>query len=793
MESLLIAAGILLVKQYREIQKQKLEDELGAYVTPTKVIFGKDGKPTLGPKISDGGADIYKLPPRNDADLKRYEYNFKSKKDFDESQPSFEPNKKGAPSLPFGGNLQRDLFNSTFNEGFARGSGTYIPGWARSSQQGSMIRRQEEMNDFDDGNYNLDPMPEVSDEIRQRGRRALDPKTEFQYPPIEAERVRPPRMGGDEGYDAVRGRAPIPRFNQYYLGDDRTTGLSDQGRSRGFAVGQAARSEPFNKEAWEIMPDRSIQAPARNQHLPFRPASVARNAHLGSALTPEPSSREAIEWDNGATGRRAEISRGIVAPERDPSDRRYLEGSVDAYTSGVGSRGQSDIPRRELPKDTKDIMLQMHRKGLPTYKAGSGSNQKNEVNRANMAPTVILPQIQAPAVPMFNASQGSNVRAEVARRDLPRDAPDVLTHVRPPRLPSNPAVARRSQDTRKSVSQAAGKTGWKFSFHLKDIINADTPISAPPRATREEVIQPIDPQPKSITLVERRAGLDLPSVAPERTRAPQNMVLFSDEERNSYKEDSKKLVDLDLSGKTRKATQGAGQRQNATGFKSMNEVNSIVPVTAAGIVNTGLRAKADAPAKEGIGDAKHAVLEFPSTSIFAGKQVRISPRVVEIDVDTAHATNNIVRRPTSVFKTDAGFAKQQSRVSRPLVDYTTDVPGRTQGLGKDQTDVFPSTALVQKGTTTFRSDRKEDTAVRGGRKTSSAGKFAGASKPLATISGTSFRKESNTSIDLETDKVMERGGELRLPITTNPHIQDGTQPRIEIIDAGRVDGEFRRR
>lgn len=641
--------------------------------------------------------------PRNDADLRRFEYRFDETKDFEEQYPTHPQETRKTitrpvpNALPRGYNedIQRNLFSSSFNE---PKNLRMLPMWARQANPSGT--RQEVMNEDPQG-QEIDPTYAANDSMRYHSHKALDPRTRYNaQSPVEQEYIRPPLRGGDEGYDPERGRGPIPRYHKYDLGDDKATGLGDQGMTRGFAVGQAGRSRLNMGDSWDIMPNRTVDSVARNQHLPFQPASLSRNAPLGGA--PVSASRDAMEWSNGSTGKVNSTKKGIVYPVRNDTDRRFADGSVDSYSAQTGSRARAEVPRHAFLPRKEDVIM----------------------------------DTEIPSVPTFAAQRGINGKQPVPARSLPSTT---AIPVRPPLAPA-PMTSRRSQNTHASASDAVKKTGWRFSFHLKDLLNTDEPASVAPRITHAERTRPVTIASHVLPSIARLdERMDVPSLPPIKQTAPDKKVLFSEEERSAYKHDSKK-VDVNLSA--RAVHLGQTRRPGADGM---------------------------------------------STDQAVDHRNSSQGRVIDLSLDTSAA--KLSRTSINEFKSD-------STMSRPAMEERVDFIPSTRTisthLGKQRKDMFPSTVLSMETSPLDRVEKKQVTSEGHGRNLLTAAKYGGASRPTAATSVESFSQSSDDGILFGNDVILERSGSLTLaPTKMNPHLRDGPLPRLSLETTSRT--EFRKR
>lgn len=729
--------------------------------------------------------------------------------------------------------MAADFIYSDFRPNGQDGPGQFQPGWMRAAAP-SVINRTERLNDLSrplEDHRDADAV----DLMRFQGDRAVN----VNYPrlrqtnntPVEQEFIRPPRRGGDEGYEETRGRMPIPRYNRYDLGPELTTGLSDNGAVRG--RGDAIRGRTVRGDGWEVMPDRSVRPEARAQNLPFRPAPVATrgrvggSSFLGASRGGDATARDPLSWENGATGRKAPALKARVYHDEDPSDKRYLENRIDAFESSQGTNLQDQVGRTSMRDQVLD---RLGRRMIP------------EETRAAA----------------FVASMGANNRPDVDMPSLRPQAGNILHRIETPRLP-----AAKVGKGPKGGSVAEFKTGsqatknWSFSFHLKDLLKPETirmdPIKI--RGEREvggrpdevpylgaETKRPLEQADPIRTRsdMEDRGPLQrdidvasalrnpLPQPAPFKVRAPENLVLFSEEERAAYKTDSKQLnlVRHDLTDRRVNLAQDLPKRLGADGMKTTREQFQI---QGPELLNSRLRQQtADAPRPQGLGDGRRhqderridVDLERSETRItgphLSDIQVPEGIGVSKLPVDThpveepriitlrppriatlaetrqTRADGDMGKKPMDEHR---GVAVQELHINGPLVNYHPETTRVTSGLAKDGTRQFPAVGKpTPQGTTWLRTDKKATTTF-ASHKLANAGAWKGASQPTKTLTITTFTRDGNAGLDMESDVVFETGGRLLEPTSArNPHPRNTAGlPRLVSESTQRAQNEFRKR
>jgi hypothetical protein len=267
-------------------------------------------------------------------------------------------------------------------------SRAFVPGWMRTTSPPRQARTESvrqlsigQADRFSTREFDSGLAQRVASHMHGRGDAAVEP-----------EYIRPPRRGGDEGYDRMRGRDPIPRFNRYDLGPELTTGLRDTGAVRGRADTAPRGASTSGPESWDILPDKSLQGTARAQHLLFRAAPLTKSK-LGATPVRQASSRASISWDNGSTGRVAPARKARVFPDVDDTDRGASDRGVDSFDTGRGINGQSEVRRSALaPSDTllavqtPPVTATPHIKGRSHLKflTGSGEDKKYSFHLKDM-------------------------------------------------------------------------------------------------------------------------------------------------------------------------------------------------------------------------------------------------------------------------------------------------------------------------------------------------------------------------------------------------------------------------
>lgn len=273
-----------------------------------------------------------------------------------------------------------------------------------------------------------------------------------------------------------------------------------------------------------------------------------------------------------------------------------------------------------------------------------------------------------------------------------------------------------------------GKAGWKFSFNLKELLGADSPVTDSTRRQKEADLvrgagvdgsQRIDPnlkwysvEPGALAVEKNRdlppSNTDLRQVMQEPVSKqqqlqkrtvdmlpakhvvnPEKRVLFSDEERAAYKSDpvSVNIHRPNIADRVAPSMKGLAAHRGVTDHLAMSrQFDAAETVQPGRTINSVLRAEnADAPRHGGIGATKVATDHQVLTKL------------------------------------------ETRRVAPPRADKI--LKGGTQGIGRDGVNMFPRTEQEPEGTTWFRGDRKEITAQGADAKKHNIARFTKASQP----------------------------------------------------------------
>ena len=471
----------------------------------------------------------------------------------------------------------------------------YQPGWMRSAGP-ELVDRKERDGDLSQTQV-MNTQGHQVREWQYRVDQTMDPRGAFgAHAPMEPERVRPPGMGGYDGYTADRGRMPIPRYNQYALGEELTSELADQGRTPGFAANHAARSALARSDAVEIMPSRMMQHTPSARPFKFLPAGATRSggrvAPLGAPLPivcdngicpDDEYARDSLMWDQGPSGSIAHIRRPAMPPTMDPTSVHNADGSVVSYATAHGTGQHADIQRPTLRSATVDAPVI-----APVYLAPKASKVGGRVN----------------------APQGG------------------------------------------SASVAADTSKWQFSFAIKDLLQTDTPAEwerqkktrdLPPDLPQTDIVAP----PQVVT----KPAMLAPQ-PPKPMTMPDKKLLFSDEERADYKLDTSSL-DLhrpNVADRTTHISQGSGQFKGVSQLQvtsvQFEKAKTFEPGT---LVNSRLKNQtADAPVKEL--PQRRPQNEFVVEGGFMKKETTMAaPKVMGVVAEMAQKGTGVGKDQTHVF------------------------------------------------------------------------------------------------------------------------------------------------
>ncbi len=680
-------------------------------------------------------------------------------------QAKLRPNRKYVagkkPHLP---SMAADMIHEEFRgeRDKEKGRGSFRPGWMRATEE-PLISRMEAERDLSqpvDDQRDRD----ATEMMRTHGKRIAHYNVRLSKAgnvPVEPEFIRPPRRGGDEGYDEDRGRLPIPRFHRYDLGPELTTGMNDFGAVRG--RGDAVRSETGRGETWEIMPNRDLQAPAREQNLQFRPLGHQRlggSAFLGASTPDIP--RDGISWNMGATGQR-----GVTMRPRVPGEFQTTDNDIDGH------------------------------------KAATGVNAYDPVTRPTMMRQPITDRVVPPQFSDVTPNDGPGKHADVERPSLRRDHQDTMHRVEVPSfMPHEVSSGPKGGSVATFMTGGEQIKALKFSFHLKDLLRQEslTRDPAKTRGEREKGGRHTEIEPLDVT-----SRVPLPTVPVAKNRANETLVLFSAEERSAYKHDPKQL-DLkrfDLTDTTTAASQQLAKRLGGDGHKTTAE-----QYTVDSTVNSDIKMHTQ-ERPHNIGDGKriqdehrvwseletqHAHVNQPhvplpqprenvgKTIIPVNEHPVEEPRIIvlppprSLSLAEVRPTLHMSKKPSDEKPTDASFIHTQTRLDAPTVNYLSDTARTTSGLAKDATHQFPINSIVPATTSLVRAQKKATTLF-AHTQHEKAGAWKGASQPAKTLTFATFL-HGDAGIDHKQDVIGDKGGTLALPLKVKPHVRDGPQPRL---------------
>ncbi len=667
-----------------------------------------------------------------------------------------------------------------------KGGPVYRPSWLRATSEGPK-RRETEIPDTDmireSGTRVTDAvaMNRYNDMYFQQGRSALNPRTSQQGAlPFEQVRERYSRRGGFDGIDPVLGRNPLPRYNRYDLGEERTTSMGDDGRVRGFAFGEAGRSETVRREGWEVMPSRAVAA--ENPPQAIRSAGLrsggARGmpiSMLGAPLAEESNDHDGIEYLDPRAGRMANVrsmaaryldTRGAFQAEdvdtspqlRGLANTSYVpqgtqrQGVVrtgglrhvpdadrsKAYTSGSGVAAHTAVPHGRVGRTPENTVLGPTRHGVDTLAVGAPATRIETQRGWEYTYDIgqLTAQIQRIRVPEQDVrvarptAQPITQIDRLSRGDQEAVAADTQVWRRPE--PHQVIHQLTSKPDRSDTMQAVGSD---------KALTIGEPISLSKQLQRRT----------------------LPAAVPKPTSQPDRRVLFSDEERNDYKTDPKSL-DMhrpDVGPMTVRAAHGA----NAAALVSIQhprqeQLTTIKTFESGSLVNSRLRAQtADAP-RQG-------------------------------------SETNTVQRAGS-FPTDSGFAQAQTTTAVPRMQpISSAVASAGTGGAKKQTWVFPGNSKAQtvESTSLIHSQKRDQTSG-GSRYARNAGKAEVFGRPTAAASLDPIQRfqetqESSDQVRMDNDKIVDLAGKLRQPLRA-PKSSNPDYAQVA-INTARQAGEFRRR
>jgi hypothetical protein len=236
-------------------------------------------------------------------------------------------------------------------------------------------------------------------------------------PVEEGERVRPPKLGGYEGYSEDRGRAPVPRFFRFNLGENLTTNddnLRDNGLNKGFAFGQASRGQ--SQSNYQLRPDRDLQNTVSATGVRAQELAPTSTWHRG-------------EYDREGLGRGPGGVQGksYVLPDNDELDRRFRDDTVMSADRSRGASRKAPVPRTEKlsdPRVERHIAIPETDREKP-FQTSRGA-AKNPITRVNYVgkEADYLQQASIPGFDTLQPATGKSRRSAVPNKGatVTRDA-----------------------------------------------------------------------------------------------------------------------------------------------------------------------------------------------------------------------------------------------------------------------------------------------------------------------------------------------------------------------------------
>jgi hypothetical protein len=733
MEALLVVSGMFLAHQYSSMVKQR--DKLGA-------------SPNMDWHRFDTDRDVQ----------------------YRDLHPQHGPGPVVGPQRPDYGNENFivEMNKEEFAKEPVQATSQRRPGWVRASEaQGLGRPRQEVEVDImkESGAPNLPYMANYNDAYRQQGQAALNPRTSQQGNlPFEPIRERPTQKGGFDGYDSLRGRLPLPRYNRYDLGEEKTASLGDDGRVRGFAFGEAGRSEK-TREGWDTMQNRVVQAD--------NPPQSIRSASLRGGVGGAP-----LAWLGG----RSDNDHDTLTVE-DPSSGRVAnirQGTGHFVDHRGAFQGEDVATDRQLPGLASGAHIQQsasrqavfHPPGManvPAYSSRTGASAHTPIPRGLLGMTAdnaVPPPLRA-SVDILNKGMPQTRVGIEKGWEYSFDVAELANQIQRIRMPEQDTAAGRA--TQQPVTQAdrlqageqeavsSDKQVWR---RLETDMDKIVPLQT--RANREDA----DALPRDYRVVnevisaskqlQRKAVAN--SAAPKPLVQPDKRVLFSDAERNDYKLDTKTL-DMhrpDIAPATSRALQGINKSAITVAQPRQEQTSVIRTFETGGLVNSRLRAQtAGAPRNIQVGSA--------------AKEHR--------------------------FDTDSGFVQAQKQGSGPLTR-PVDSLRASQAVSKKQTWVFPDTQQTKESTTQINTQKKEQTQ-HGSRHSRNAARTKVSSQPQNSASLDPHRRFGDFStdqIDYKNDDIAVAGGNLRQPLLApKSKVPDYAAAQAGSVGTMRGPGEFRRR
>lgn len=410
------------------------------------------------------------------------------------------------------------------------------------------------------------------DHIRARNtwdvtaRNALSNKTLGEgMPGIDSEQVRPPRIGGYDGYDDERGRNPIPRYFKFDLGEDFTgdhLNVKDAGANKGFAEGLAARGLSLSQDYHHIRPNRDIDV---NEKQVASEHSVTGTWHRGQH-----------DFTGRGQGPAQIQAKSYVKASDDPFDKRFRDEFIPSHvhtpgSSRVGSifKGgsmldgkitRSGVPDADIEKPYNKIQgVSLN----PATKFNYLKKETDYVQQPNQQQVDTNPQ--TPGVSRFtklHSTSGSVVKdsTQWTYTINVKDARNILE-----KITSKQQRKTRENEAKLEVRNEGVSQDNQVLRH--DINKLD--LSGLSRTNRGQLaaynVKPKSDIQNAISTDRQLAhiSLDTTNLENKQQTSDKKPVLFSEEERNAYKLDPKFTLERNLE-KSSVHTQGLGTFKGAS-------------------------------------------------------------------------------------------------------------------------------------------------------------------------------------------------------------------------------------
>lgn len=726
---LLFVSGAFLAQQLRSAMNQP----------PTLGIY-RDPYPKIPEETFEGDPTYVDMPPP--------------------APPAKRPPGPGAP--PYG---STNRFGVEFAKADLNQSvpvNTFRPGWIRAQNARDLVERREALND-DPMGVDFDPMPDAGERMRVVSQRTLNPRMSLNaHTPVDREFVRPPGQGGYDGYTSDRGTAPRPRFNTYDLGQEKTASMRDYGAVRGLA-GAQVRSRAFRDDAYEVMPDRTLQRPAVPQAVKFGPAPAggARGARLlGAPIENEAGgTKEGIvtsKFHGPAVNR---TRRGMLHGEEDRTDVRWTDNGV---VLELGPKGRAAVPRSGIPEGSAEVDAAGPRRVPQDTRAAS-----------------------------FGARQGATRHDPVDRGPLPRAEEDAVVRSPIPAvttLTSSKKLGPRAETTKGSASSVK----YQFSFNLKDLLRSDAPVSwdHKSRKVRDEHVHDDVRRvlPTSVGPNVRHTSVE-PSMPQKGQRINLDQLVPEDPAVTDLRRINPEPIDPTPAWKPPQVSPlppGRNREEQLRVVTTDGQRKAAAvdpPHTRHDLGNDVQHQIKNLAREDGLSEFKVTALQFQAAGTThlvnsaLRQQVADAPRRQDIGLTLKPDDSRVA----------ATLAANETKMSAPRIEDIL-TAGVTTGVGREGAGEFPANQIVYANEGTGGVKRIVLQSGAGEK----AARAAVASRPANPVKAQSFGRDSFDGVDYRSDEIFERGGLVAQPLRGpgDPHMP---APRLEVIDASRNQGEFRRR